>query len=129
MKDKKKLALGLCALAIFITILYLSVLHFSSPRIEKTFPLEVRKVEYRFPSLNVTFLATEDVPEPIVGFEIYYESYKIGGTEHKPFTLYKGDKYSPQITISEEPPTEVTIEIRLLLGDKYYQTFKVEIES
>lgn len=124
--DKKLLyafvpvVLLVCIIAVF----------YSSPsgRREASFPLEVEDVRYEFPWLNVTFLATGDVSESVDGFEVYYEGEKIASSVGgRVITMYEGDSCTVNIYFDHEPLKDAKFEIKLFIGEKYYQKFEVTI--
>lgn len=114
------------ALAVAIFAVYYADVQTVS-RTEIAFPLEVTEVRHSFDWLNVTFLATEDLAEPIVGFEVYYEGQKVGEENYTVIELRANDNITINLELSNDLPSGETIEIKLLLGSKYYQKFQITI--
>lgn len=125
----KKIAILLCMCAILIVSIF--IYYTQQPqiqgRIERSFPLQIQKVAYSFPWLNVTWLAVADVEEPIVGYEVYYEDRLVANEDQTPFELYQEDKLTISLPFENEVPSGSVINVKLLLGSQYCQTFQITV--
>lgn len=109
-------------LASLVVILTVSIVIYFVTRTERNseieIPVEIEAIEYNFPSLNITFVATGDVNYPIFGFEIFYEGQKVGNQTHTPIELLEKDNLHLHIQLSNEIPSGIPLIFNLLLGSE-----------
>ena len=81
---------------------------------KKHYDITLSKVDYAFPSFNVTLHSNEDVKEPINRVEVWYEQRKVANLEFTSIQFNEGDSFTLCMTLDTSLPSNETLGLILL---------------
>jgi hypothetical protein len=121
MEKRDFIVVGVIAAIILALVI---LIKYWSPH-EVSYQIEVKKVDYAFPILNVTLLFHEKTPE-IAEYSVLYKGRVIAHQTFTPIEFDKGDRLILTMNLDEEPQESLTLTLRLHFG-RHYQDFTIQI--
>lgn len=121
----KRFDMLLVAFIVGIALILAYFVFFQTLSNEVSYKIEVEKVDYAFPSLNVTLAINENIPD-VNKFDILYQERMIAHQEFPPQQFNEGDKFTVLLTLEGEEQPNKPLTLRIYFKGNY-QDFTIQI--